>query len=255
MLSLPGVVIMHYRYSEIFLFFASSSFLGWILESGYRTIKEQHWVNSGFLFGPFVPIYGLGAMTVFVLSLAFKDCPWFVYWPVLMISPTVIEFSVSFMLEKIFGMRLWDYSKERFNLYGRVCLLSSSIWALLVVASVYALNPILVKKISAISIENRFFLFGALLMYFSLDLSSSIMSLVGFKNFISDMKKLISSGGTFIPSFNQEINRLPRELHHLLKPLKSHPNLVSHLKPVLHAIPAPLAARLVDSIGTHHFHG
>ncbi len=244
---------MYFEISYFFLFFSASAFLGWVLESTYRSLVDRHWVNAGFLFGPFVPIYGVGAMTISGLSFLLKETPWFLYWPILVLSPTVLEYSASILLEKIFGLRLWDYNERRFNFDGRVCLSASGIWAFLAVLATLIINPFLFNEIQGITITSRYFYFGALLMYFMIDGISSIMSIVGFKKFITDLKEYVIKGISFIPALELGVGRMPAEIRHIIKPLKSYPHLALSLKPMLHVIPEPIAKKLMQSVGTHHF--
>ncbi len=192
-------------------------------------------------------------MTIAGLSMVLKQAPWFMSWPILMISPTVIEFSVSLILEKAFGLRLWDYSKKRFNVSGRVCLFASVIWAILAVLATSIVNPFLLNGIAKVTITSRYFFFGALLMYFLLDEIASIMSIVGFKKFIMDLKELVIKGIAFVPSLDLGVGRMPEEIRRIIKPLKSHPHLVSSVKPMLHVLPEPIAKKLMNSVGTRHF--
>ncbi len=103
------------------------SFLGWIWESIYCSAKEKKWADRGFLFGPICPIYG---SCVVVASIAFRFIPWlsdqtFPVWGIFIvcaIGSAIAEFSTSWVLEKRFHARWWDYSKVPLNLQGRICL-------------------------------------------------------------------------------------------------------------------------------------
>jgi uncharacterized membrane protein len=244
---------MHVEASELVIYFSATAFLGWILESVYRSIVDRQWVNAGFLFGPFVPIYGVGAMTLAGLYLILKDVPWYLLWPILLISPTIIEYSASLLLEKVFGLRLWDYGERRFNVHGRVCLFFSGIWAILAMLALVVINPFLFNTIGRVTTVHRYFYFGALLMYFLIDGIYSILAIVGFKKFMGDLKKIVIQGVVFIPSSDLGVGRMPIEIRKIIKPLKSHPHLASSLKPILHVIPEPIAKKLVKTVGTRHF--
>jgi len=67
---------------------------------------------------------------------------WALFWPILVVTPTIVEFVSSYLLEKIFGLRLWDYSKQPLNLRGRICLLFSVYWAILTVLTIRFIEPI-----------------------------------------------------------------------------------------------------------------
>ncbi|MCR4674960.1 MAG: hypothetical protein K5675_08105 [Lachnospiraceae bacterium] len=106
------------------------SFIGWIYECTYCTITTGHWDNRGFLFGPICPIYGigaLGAMVVFNEIPVFHggDTPMWKVFFICMFGSAVLEYIVSFILEKRFHAMWWDYSNVPFNIKGRICLPAS----------------------------------------------------------------------------------------------------------------------------------
>ena len=116
--------------SKLFLKFILYSIMGWIWESIFCTLKEGEWQDRGFLFGPVCPIYGVGAITV---SLLFTYIPVLNYgyipvWQIFLIcavGSAVLEYMTSFVLEKIFHAKWWDYSDVFLNINGRICLPAS----------------------------------------------------------------------------------------------------------------------------------
>ena len=113
--------------SQYFVEFIFYSFLGWVWESIYCTVNEKKWADRGFLFGPICPIYGscvVGVSILFSLIPALSD-PAFPVWAtfiICMIGSAVAEFGTSWVLEKRFHARWWDYSKLPLNIQGRICL-------------------------------------------------------------------------------------------------------------------------------------
>ncbi len=113
--------------AQWFVEFIFYSFLGWVWESIYCTIKEKKWADRGFLFGPICPIYG---SCVVVTSILFGNIPAladpsFPAWAIFIIcclGSAVAEFGTSWVLEKRFHARWWDYSDIPFNIQGRICL-------------------------------------------------------------------------------------------------------------------------------------
>ncbi len=113
--------------STYFVEFIFYSFLGWIWESIYCTIKKKEWQDRGFLFGPICPIYG---SCVVVLNILFGHIPQlssshFPLWGIFlicMVGSAIAEFSTSWVLEKRFHAMWWDYSNVPLNLQGRICL-------------------------------------------------------------------------------------------------------------------------------------
>lgn len=103
----------------IFLFFIYS-FLGWIMESLRCIPKEGRFINRGFLIGPYCPIYGVGAL---ILTLTLKNTNNIILlFFVSFFICSLLEYIVSFIMEKLFKARWWDYSSKKFNLNGRICL-------------------------------------------------------------------------------------------------------------------------------------
>lgn len=159
------------------IYFSIFSFCGWIVESGFRSIFiEKHPINAGFLFGPFIPIYGFGAVIILLLWFLIKQIPF--YCQILLYSFIVafFEYFASFILEKIFSIKLWDYSHEKFNLNGRICLKSIFFWIALLIVNILFLQPVFVNFISNINSLLRFYISIVLLIYFIVDtfLSSKI---------------------------------------------------------------------------------
>ena len=113
--------------AQYFVEFIFYSFLGWVWESIYCTANEKKWADRGFLFGPVCPIYGsCVVVTSFVFSLipAFSD-PDFPLWAIFiicLIGSAIAEFGTSWVLEKRFHARWWDYSDLPLNIQGRICL-------------------------------------------------------------------------------------------------------------------------------------
>ena len=110
--------------NNILLYFIIYSFLGWCLESVYKTILEKRFVNSGFLYGPLCPIYGFGAV-IMILIFGLLPQNVFIIFLSSMILLTIWEYIVGVILEKLFKTKYWDYSNVKFNINGRVCLKNS----------------------------------------------------------------------------------------------------------------------------------
>ena len=108
---------------KLFLYFIIYSFLGWAIESAYVSVLQRRLINRGFLNGPLCPIYGTGAMLITIILGRFTDVPTVFVFGIAI--TTVLEYIVGFLLEKLFSARWWDYSSHRFNINGRVSLLSS----------------------------------------------------------------------------------------------------------------------------------
>ena len=165
--------------------FSIYSFMGWIVEVIYRSITQRKFVNAGFLFGPFVPLYGFGALFIIMLQHFFQSWHLMPRLFIFGLALTVIEYMVGYFAEKIFKLTLWDYSEYKFNLHGRVCLLFSIIWAALAFIFITFIHPVV--------LQNATFLHGAylqtatitLIIYYAVDYSFSVIALTEFRQKIS----------------------------------------------------------------------
>ncbi len=125
---------------KLILFFIIYSFLGWVMESMVRSICEKKLINTGFLYGPFCPIYGLGALIMILFLSTFKNNVFLLFLTSFVIL-SLWEYVVGWLLEKIFKTKYWDYSDHKFNINGRVCLSNSIAWGVLGVIFVKYLHP------------------------------------------------------------------------------------------------------------------
>jgi uncharacterized membrane protein len=130
-----------YQYSlqQWLLFFFIYCFLGWCWESAYVSVKKREWVNRGFLNGPFLPIYGSGALAVLVSTLPVRDYPVLVYVFGLL-GATILELVTGMCMESLFHVRYWDYSNQKFNFKGHICLSSSIAWGFFSLAMIYGFH-------------------------------------------------------------------------------------------------------------------
>lgn len=121
-----------YTWYQWLTFFFIYCFFGWIFESTYVSLKKRHFVNRGFLRLPLLPLYGTGAVMMLWVSLPVKDNLFLVYISGV-VAATLLEYVTGWGMERLFKMKYWDYSNQRFNLKGYVCLTSSIAWGFLTI--------------------------------------------------------------------------------------------------------------------------
>ena len=163
-------------------FFIIYSFFGWILESITKTIAQKKIVNSGFVFGPFCPIYGIGAVVMIVLLNSYQGN----YITTFLISFFLFslwEYFVGWLLEKLFHTKYWDYSYYKFHIKGRVCLVNSLTWGFLGVAFIEIIHPIMMSCISNIptKVINIFTIFATIYMLIDFCLTAIKMKNINLK--------------------------------------------------------------------------
>lgn len=140
-----------YQYTVIewLFFFYFYCFFGWIFESAYVSVKSRHFVNRGFMRGPFLPIYGSGAIMMLVASMPFQDNIILTYFAGCL-GATILEFVTGMTMEALFKVRYWDYSNQKFNYKGHVCLSSTVAWGFLTILMTEFLHKGVEKIVFAI---------------------------------------------------------------------------------------------------------
>ena len=135
------MAIYQLPFAQAFLIFIMFSVVGWISEVLYVGIFHEHtFVNRGFLHGPLCPIYGFGGVVILLLPAALYST-WIPLFFASMILCTLVEYFVSWIMEKTFHARWWDYSHYKFNLNGRICLLNSVLFGFMGLGVIHFVYP------------------------------------------------------------------------------------------------------------------
>ena len=163
---------------ELFLLYIAYSTLGWCGEMLYCSIpKGKLCEKRGFLNGFLCPIYGHGALLVlYVLHGGFQN-PFLTFFFGAIVT-SILEYFTSWLMEKLFHMRWWDYSHYKFQINGRVCLLNSTCFGLACVLLCHLVQPWLWARVTglgaAVSVPLASFIFGIYLMDTALSVRSAI---------------------------------------------------------------------------------
>ena len=126
---------------KLFVYFIIYGFAGYVVETLFALATMGVWeCRQSFLYGPFLGVYGIGAVCIIVFSQYFKKNNFLLFLGGCVIG-SVTEYIVSFGTEILIGTRWWDYSDKILNINGRVCLLYSIFWGILTVFLVKLVNP------------------------------------------------------------------------------------------------------------------
>lgn len=137
---------MDNQFLELLKYFIIYSMLGWVMESVFRSICERKLINTGFLKGPFCPIYGIGAMIMIVFLKQFQYNIVLLFFMSFVVL-TIWEYVVGVFLEKVFNTKYWDYSNHKINFQGRICLTNSIYWGILGVVFICYIHPFISEKL------------------------------------------------------------------------------------------------------------
>ena len=125
-----------------FLIFIIYSFAGWCMEVLISLVLRKKLINRGFLVGPICPIYGVGALLLSAVLDANE--PPLVIFCVAFVGSAVLEYLASFVMERLFRVRWWDYTERPFNLNGRICLESILSFGIIGVLMLKLITPALI---------------------------------------------------------------------------------------------------------------
>ena len=163
----------------IIMTFFFLSFLGWIYESIFVSVKNKTLVNRGFLVGPIIPLYGFSGVIIYILCRPFSSHASLLYVVGMLVASTA-EFFTSWLLEKFFHTKWWDYSDWQFNLDGRIAILPSMFWGFITLLLYDILIPLDYIVIYAIPHSFRYTVMYALM---TLTAADTIYTFISVNNF------------------------------------------------------------------------
>ncbi|MCD8038628.1 MAG: putative ABC transporter permease [Lachnospiraceae bacterium] len=179
---------MLYTFSTWLFFFYFYCFIGWVWETLYVSVLRGRWVNRGFIHGPFLPLYGFGAIEVLVFTLPCRDDAGVVF-VVGMASATLLEYFTGVAMEKLFHVRYWDYSDKPCNLNGHICLMSSLAWGVFsVILTLYGHAP--VERMALSMNQNLLeFIVFILTAYIAIDTEVSVREAFNLREFLEALEQ------------------------------------------------------------------
>ena len=170
-------------------YFIVYSFLGWVIESVYKSIYEKKFVNSGFMMGPFCPIYGFGAL-IMLLCLSFlKNMPILLFITAFVIL-SIWEYLVGLYLEKVFKTKYWDYSHYKYNIHGRICLRNSIFWGILGLLFIELVHPFIDSYIKLIPINLLIYVNVIIGIAMIVDFIQSANTIVNFESMVTKINEI-----------------------------------------------------------------
>lgn len=173
------------------LWFLFYSVVGWIYESAVCSIQEKRWVNRGFLNGPWIPIYGSGALLVILLFYRQPPIPIFPLFILCGVMDCTLEYITSWAMEKLFHARWWDYSNMRFHINGRVCLLGFCAFGVLSVVLLWWIHPALAAFTGRIPLGILWLADGIFLLLFLTDLAVTVRTVVALDQKLAELQRRI----------------------------------------------------------------
>lgn len=162
-----------------FILFMIYSFGGWVMEVTLSVINHKKLVNRGFLIGPICPIYGTGAVIISRL-LDQAENPIAIFC-VSMVGGALLEYFTSYIMEKLFRVRWWDYSEKMVNINGRICMSSVLCFGFAGVLIVGYITPFLYESLSSLPSIVLIVTAGILAGVLAIDLALSLWLIMGVR--------------------------------------------------------------------------
>ena len=177
-----------YTLSYLFMIFFLTSLMGYICEVIYCSIVDHYFEwNRGFLFGPYVPIYGVGTLLIIGLSKKYFNDPIALFW-LTVITCSLVEYFASWIMEKLFKVRWWNYSTQKFNVNGRICLLNSFLFGFGGLLIIYVLYPFFQKILVLIPQNITIGIALVCATIFVIDFIVTVVTLISIKITIEDIE-------------------------------------------------------------------
>lgn len=178
-----------YNLTQWLLFFYIYSFFGWCIESSYVSIQKKKFVNRGFMRGPFLPLYGSGAVLLLFVTIPVRDSLIlsFIFGAA---AATVLEYITGACMEALFKVRYWDYSNNPFNLHGYVCLGTSLAWGLLTIVMIRIVHEPVEHLVLSINQTVQDILAAVLTVYVTADMALSFRAALDIRAMLEKMTRV-----------------------------------------------------------------
>lgn len=222
---------MEYTIATYFLLFMVYAVAGWIMEVVCKSIEAKKFIDRGFMIGPYCPIYGWGAIAITILLHRYTE-DWIVLFFMSVITCGVLEYVTSYVMEKLFHARWWDYSKRKYNINGRICLETLIPFGILGLIIMYITNPFILNQFAKVPEQVLNIIAIVIFVIFSID---GLISLVIVSNVRTTSSKLNKANIGVTMDNTEEMTAKVKEallsksvLHRRL--VHAYPNLQSTLK-------------------------
>lgn len=177
-----------YNIFQWLFFFYFYCFFGWCFESTYVSLKQKKLVNRGFMRGPFLPLYGTGAIMMLVVSMPFQDNIFLTYLAGV-VGATILEYITGVTMEALFKVRYWDYSNQPFNFQGQICLGSSIAWGFLTILMTRVVHKPIETFVLSIPMNVLTIVTSIITIYIVADFTLSFKAAMDLRDILVKMEK------------------------------------------------------------------
>ena len=226
-----------YNVCYVFIQFIIYSFIGYVSEVLYCSYLQKKVVNRGFLFGPLCPIYGFGAILTIYSLRSFLNDPIIVFVMGMVIT-TTLEYFTSYIFEKIFNNKWWDYSYRKDSINGRVCLQNSILFGFGILIVLYIINPFLDNILSNIAQSNMIIISCIIMVVLIIDFVWSVIIAYNLRSRLIVAEELKNDKLKIIPQlfeskYKNQLSKIKFKQNRLIR---NYPNLAKDLRKELNDV-------------------
>ncbi len=210
-------------YIALFLLYSVG---GWVLEVIYcmiydtRINKKLTITNRGFLNGPYCPIYGSAAIMMALTLTPLAERPVLLFFVGILVCDGV-EYVTSYIMEKVFNARWWDYSHEFLNVNGRICFKHSMIWGILSLVFIKYIHPPILELFKGID-ENLLFIASVgFLMIFLYDIFIALLTTISIRSFQNQLHRIKSAFSGMSPTVAFKHTDIPQYISDYRESIKA----------------------------------
>lgn len=181
--------MFHYNMTQWLFFFYFYCFMGWCFESTWVSLKSKKLINRGFMRGPFLPLYGCGAIMMLVVSMPFRDNVILTYFAGC-VGATTLEYVTGVTMEALFKVRYWDYSNRKFNFQGQICLRSTIVWGFFTIGMTRVGHQPIERLVFMIPPKPLYYVTLLLTIYVAADFALSFKAAIDLRNILAKMQRV-----------------------------------------------------------------
>ena len=179
-----------YTLSQWLLFFYIYCFFGWVWESTYVSVCQRKLVNRGFLKGPWLTIYGSGAICILVVTIPVRgNIP--AMCIVGMVSAAVLEYVTGYVMERLFRVRYWDYTGKFLNINGYICLASVLCWGVMTILVVDVIHVRIEQMVMMLSTQMTDLIVLIATPLFTIDFVTSFIAAMRLRDILISKERIV----------------------------------------------------------------
>ena len=190
------------KYICIFFIYAIA---GWFMETFRGYFKTGKFINRGFLIGPYLPVYGFGVTLITIFLEKYVNDIYILFGMSIVLCGT-LEYFTSWIMEKLFKARWWDYHNRKFNINGRICLETLIPFGILGTVLLKFANPFILKILNNIPNTTLVFILKIMLIIFIVDVIISYTVVMSFKKTAKEVENKVVKDNT------EEMSKMVKEV-------------------------------------------